>query len=228
MVALMLICVAFKIKKKLSPFVLLGSSKNWRCFHIYSGIGIGFIFLFHVNFQLPVGFFSNVLFYVVAGFMIFSFVGLFLQKWVPLRLSGLDRDVIYEKVPTIVNQLRKRVHTLLYSFKNSGPVSITLTEFCEQEVFPFLKGPFSQIPLFFSENTSGSWNSLKFDSVAPFLNVHEKELLQEIRTICQEKNQLDIHYSHQWILRSWLWLHIIFSALLVILVSYHIIFILIY
>jgi hypothetical protein len=228
MVLLVLICALFKLKKKLSPFVVLGNSRNWRYFHIYAGMGFFLIFLFHVNFQLPVGFFSNILFYVVVGFMVFSLSGLLLQKWIPLKLAGLDRDVIFEKVPFIVDQLRERVHTLLYLFKKSGPVSITLTEFCEQEVFPFLKGPFPQVPLFFFKTTAGSWNLLKFDAVVPFLNVQEKQLLEEIRSICLEKNQLDIHYSLQWTLRSWLWLHIIISSLLIILVSYHIIFILIY
>ena len=143
MVTLVLICAAYKLKKKLSPFVVLGSSRNWRYFHIYAGIGIFIILVFHVNFHLPVGFFSNVLFYVVLGFIVFSLAGLLLQKWIPLKLAGLDRDVVYEKIPSIVDQLRERVHFLLYSFENSGPASITLAGFCETEVFPFLKGPSS-------------------------------------------------------------------------------------
>lgn len=228
MVALTLICVAYKLKKKLSPFVFLGSSRNWRCFHIYSGIGVFIILIFHMNLHLPVGFFSNVLFYVVVGFIVFSLAGLFLQKWIPLKLAGLDRDVVFENIPSIVDQLRERAHSLLYSFENSGPISVTLAGFYEKEVFSFLKGPFSNKLLFFSGPTVSSVNLMKFNTVASFLNAKEKLLLEEIRSIYLEKNEMDIHYSLQWMWRIWLWLHIIFSSLLIILVAYHIVIILIY
>jgi len=230
MVALVFICVGYKLKKKLSPFVVLGNSKNWRYFHIYAGIGVFIILVFHVNFHLPVGFFSNILFYVVVGFIGFSLVGLFLQKWIPLKLTSLDRDVVFEKIPFIVDQLRERVYSLLFSFKNTNgePASPTLSGFCEKEVFPFLNGPSSHKPLFFFGPTTSSGNLMKLYTVATFLNTKEKQLLEEIRSICLEKNQLDIHYSLQWMWRIWLWLHIVFSSLLIILVSYHVMFILIY
>lgn len=228
MVTLVLICVSYKVKKKLSPFVIFGNSRNWRYFHIYAGIGAFIILVFHINFHLPVGFFSNVLFYVVVGFIAFSLIGLFLQKWIPLKLTSLDRDVVFEKIPSIVDQMRDRVHSLLYSFKNSGPVSVTLAGFCEKEVFPFLDGPSSHKPLFFFGPTASPGNLMKFDTVATFLNPKEKQLLEEVRAICHEKSQLDVHYSLQWMWRIWLWMHIIFSSLLIFLISYHIIFILIY
>jgi hypothetical protein len=228
MVTLVLICVSYKLKKKLSPFVIFGNSRNWRYFHIYSGIGAFITLIFHINFHLPVGFFSNVLFYVVVGFISFSLIGLFLQKWIPLKLTSLDRDVVFEKIPSIVDQMRDRVHSLLYSFKNSEPVSVTLSGFCDKEVFPFLNALFSHKPLFFFGPTASPGNLVKFDTVATFLNSKEKQLLEEVRSICHEKSQLDVHYSLQWMWRIWLWLHIIFSFLLITLVSYHIIFIFIY
>ncbi len=228
MVGLVLICALYSLRKKLAMFPALGYSKNWRQFHIYAGFATALILLSHINFQPPVGLFSNVLFYTVVFLLLTSIGGLVLQKWIPLKLSSLDREAVYENIPQRVERLKEDIRSLLDDLKSRNLLSRTLSGFCEQEVFPHFKGTCFQWSLLFSGYLGNTGFNHKFDTVTLFLKKEERRVLDTVRSLCIEKHQLDIHHSLQWLLRWWLGSHIVLSSLLVVLIVYHLTFLLIY
>ncbi len=228
MVTLVLICALYSLRKKLAPFAALGLSRNWRQFHIYAGAAVSLILLSHINFQAPVGLFSNILFYTQIVLLLTSLAGLVLQKWIPLKLSSLDCEAVYETIPFRIECLREDVLSLLEDLKSRNQLSKTLSSFCEQEVLPHFKGVCFQRSLLFSGYLGNTGFSHKFDTVTLFLKKEERRVLDTIRSLCFEKHQLDIHHSLQWVLRWWLGSHIVLSSLLIVLIVYHLMFLLIY
>ena len=228
MVGLVVICVLYSLKKKLAPFVAWGHSRNWRQFHIYAGCAVSLILLSHINFEAPVGLFSNVLFYSQILLLVTSIGGLILQKWIPLKLSSLDSEVVYEKIPARVDRLKEDIRSLLDDLKARNSLSRTLSGFCEQEVFPHFDSACFKWSLLFSGYLGNTGFNHKFDTVTLFLKKEERQVLETVRRLCIEKHQFDIHHSLQWLLRWWLGSHIVLSSLLVILILYHLLFLLIY
>lgn len=215
--------VGFKIKKSLSPFVALGRAKSWMSFHIYSGLTCFFALLFHINFHFPVGFFSNILFYVFLVFILLGLMGLYLQKIIPIKLADLEFEVVYEKIPEIIGHLRGKIQTLLSELGQTHEISKVLSAFCEQEVFPFFLGPVPNWRYFYSSSTGVVEKLHKFEKVVMFLSEREKQALTRIREVYLEKQQIDVHRTLQWIIRQWLSLHVILSALFITLGIYHVV-----
>ncbi|PIQ96289.1 MAG: hypothetical protein COV67_10320 [Nitrospinae bacterium CG11_big_fil_rev_8_21_14_0_20_56_8] len=222
MAGLLVFTTLFKLKKKLAPFVALGKARVWMYFHIYSGGLAALLLLFHTGFHFPVGFFSNILFFIFLLSILLGLVGMYLQKVIPLKLADLDVEVIYEKIPEIVCQLKNKIEGLTVAVDENRPLSKMLAGFCDQEIQPFFRSPLPSPEYFFSV-TAGLLEKLhKFEKIRQLLNEEEKSILDRIKQLYIEKQQLDVHKSLQWILRVWLWIHVIFSSLLIILIVYHV------
>ncbi|HEU0039955.1 MAG TPA: hypothetical protein VFR76_11850, partial [Verrucomicrobiae bacterium] len=58
--AVMVVLAAYNVWKKL-PFLPLGNSESWLQFHIYAGFFTVILFLIHVSFRVPTGWFEGTL-----------------------------------------------------------------------------------------------------------------------------------------------------------------------
>jgi hypothetical protein len=228
MIILIMITAGFKIKKILSPFIALGRGRFWMLLHIYSGLAALLFLMFHVNFKLPIGLLSNGLYYLFVFSIFMGLVGIFLQKVIPIRLGDLNVEAVYEKIPDIVKEMRDQLKTSLVLVPENRHFSKILVGFCEHEIFPFFEKTEPRFLYFFSITAGLSEKLHKFDKVALFLNDTERKILLKIQDTYIEKQQLDVHRSLQWVLRQWLWVHIILSSLLIVLITYHVILIILY
>ncbi|QPJ64567.1 MAG: hypothetical protein G3M78_03820 [Candidatus Nitrohelix vancouverensis] len=220
MLFLIVLAAAFKLKKYLAPFKKWGRSRLWMHIHIYSGIAAMILFMFHLDLSLPNGLFSYCLFLLFTLFIALGILGVNLQRVIPVKLADLDTEVIYEKIPQVVESLRLKINDLMDRGKGE-PISKTLSSFCEQYVLPFFEGPKPSMQYFFSSSAGLPERLHKFDNLQQFLNDDEKLVLVEIKKLYKEKQQLDVHASLQWFLRQWLWLHIVMASLLIFMILYH-------
>ncbi|MBI4384990.1 MAG: hypothetical protein HY579_13280 [Nitrospinae bacterium] len=145
-----------------------------------------------------------------------------MQKIVPIKLADLEFEVVYEKIPGVVERLRDKIRAALDELGRKHEVSKALSYFCDQEVFPFFQGPIPQLTYFFSASAGVIEKLHEFEKVEMFLSEREKLVLARIREMYLEKQQIDVHCALQCILRQWLSLHMTISALFITLGIYHV------
>ncbi len=107
----MLILALLNTRKKL-PFLPIGKARVWVRGHIYLGWFVVGVFLIHIDFKIPNGPIEStmaVLFAVVALSGIF---GAFLSKSFPSRLTQRGEEVIFERIPVFMTQLREAADDL--------------------------------------------------------------------------------------------------------------------
>ena len=121
----MFVLTIYNVRKKL-PFLPLGKSETWLQIHIYLGFFTTLLFLIHLNFRLPHGWFEAVLawlFVLVSGS---GFVGLFFSRVLPRRLATRGGEVIFEKIPALCHALKTEAETLALGSEAVSYTHLTL------------------------------------------------------------------------------------------------------
>src|SRR4051794_11194934 len=135
--AAMVLLALYNARKKL-PFLPLGSSESWLQIHIYVGFFTVVLFLIHLNFRLPTGWFEGTLAWLYLLVTLSGVIGLVLSRVLPRRLATRGGEVIYEKIPALRFALRQQADALALSGEAKSPA---LAEFYARELSPFLAGP---------------------------------------------------------------------------------------
>ena len=94
--ALMLVLTFFNARKKL-PFLPAGSAESWLQFHIYIGFFTATLFLVHVTYHWPRGWFNAILAALYALVMLSCIVGLVWTRRYPQRLTTRGGEVLDRK-----------------------------------------------------------------------------------------------------------------------------------
>jgi hypothetical protein len=211
----------YNARKKL-PFLPLGNSENWLQVHIYAGFFSVMLFLVHLNFRMPTGYFEGTLawlYLLVAGSGV---VGLVLSRVLPRRLSARGGEVIYEKIPALRHALRQKAETLALGPEVKSPA---IAEFYAQELNGFFSGPKN-----FSRHLVESRRPLntvlvEVEDLRRYLNDAERVTLEKLTQLVRQKDGLDYHHALQTTLKLWLFVHLpltyslmIFSLLHIVLV----------
>jgi hypothetical protein len=100
--------------------------------------------------------------------------------------------------------------------------SLPVQAFYAKELRPFLERLRPRVA-FALDITGGFSKRLSlFEHVASLLGGEERERVEDLKVIAQEKNELDAHYSLQRLLRAWLVWHVAPSWLLLLAIVAHI------
>jgi hypothetical protein len=220
LLAAMFVLTIYNVRKKL-PFLPLGTSESWLQVHIYLGFFTVLLFLIHLDFRLPHGWFEVVLawlFALVSGSGVF---GLFLSRFLPRRLAIRGGEVLYEKIPMALQALRSEAEELALGIGAKSPV---IADFYRRRLAGFFAGPRnfwrhlveSRRPLhaLLSEATDLRRTSSET----------ERATLERIETLVLQKDGLDYHRSLQLALKLWLFVHIPLTYGLLIFTAAHVIF----
>lgn len=197
-------------------WVGLGQAKHWLYFHIYGGLIFLLLVLMHTGFQIPVGTLTLWL-WVISIWTVFSgLLGLALQRWVPRMLaSGLSVEVLYERIPALVNEIRDKSETLV------AQCSLPVRNFYRKEVAPAMRAPRRRF-IYFLDITGGIQTHLKgFQFVEGFLSDQDKGHLETLAELFKTKLEMDAHYTLQYTLRWWSLAHVPTSLVLLLLVALH-------
>jgi hypothetical protein len=111
LLAAMILLAVYNARKRL-PFLPLGNSETWAQIHIYAGFFTVVLFLIHLNFRVPTGWFEGTLAWLYALVTGSGIVGLFLSRVLPRRLATRGGEVIYEKIPALRYALRQEAEAL--------------------------------------------------------------------------------------------------------------------
>jgi hypothetical protein len=194
----------------------MGKTTIWVQWHIYAGLLCQLMVLMHTGFQLPNGVLNWWLwlfsFWVTAG----GLIGYLLQKWIPGVLSsGLSIEVIYERIPDLIRDLRNKSEDLV------ADCSQPVRDFYRKKIAGTLKRPITRF-IYFVDITGGVQKRLKqFGYLKKALSDAEKEKLLQLEAIYKAKLEIDAHYTLQKALRHWMVLHLPASVALLVLVLIH-------
>lgn len=194
-----------------------GRAQTWVQFHVYAGTLSLLLVLMHSGFRLPTGTLTWWLFILSIWVAVSGLFGVFLQKWIPrLLTSGLSIEVIYERIPELIQEIRERSEELLKLC--TDPVK----EFYRKNIAASLTGPQLKLVYYF-DITGGVQSQIKqFDYLSKVLSADEKSRLEQLESYYKTKLELDAHYTLQKALRWWLYLHVPASLALLLLIGLHI------
>jgi hypothetical protein len=204
--AVMVILTLYNARKKL-PFLPLGTSESWLQFHIYAGFFTVVLFLIHIRFRLPSGWFESILFWLYVLVTGSGIAGLFVTRSIPRRLTTRGGEVLFERIPAIRRGLQEKAELLaLKSMPDSH--STTIADFYARHLRDFFEGPRNLSLHMFEVRRPLNLLQNKISDLHRYLNTQERETLDKIALLVRQKDGLDYHQSLQLMLRGWLFIHI--------------------
>jgi hypothetical protein len=215
----MFVLTIYNARKKL-PFLPLGKSETWLQIHIYLGFFTTLLFLIHLNFRLPHGWFEITLAWLFVLVNGSGVVGLFFSRALPRRLATRGGEVIYEKIPALRHALKTEAEKLALGADAKSPV---IAEFYAHRLAGFFAGPKnfwlhlveSRRPL--NALLAGLEDLRRTGSDA------ERVTLEKLAVLVRQKDGLDYHRALQLVLKLWLFVHIPLTYGLLIFTALHIV-----
>ncbi len=207
---LMVALALYNARKKLS-FLPVLSSSFWLQFHIYVGILCVGLFALHIGWRVPGGVLGGILtllFFIVAGSGI---LGLVLSRSIPARLTTRSEEVIFERIPGYMMQLREQVRQLVEEARtvtDTTESGDTLSDFYTRRLVAFFHQPKNFWWHLLQSNRPRYTLLKELEALDRYLNNEEKIMALALIDIIGAKDDLDYQYAHQAILKYWLFIHI--------------------
>jgi len=207
------------LHRRMTKFALragLGKAQSWLQFHLYGGALFLLLMFMHCGFRQPHGILTWWLWFLSLWVAASGVLGVVLQKWIPrLLTSGLAIEVVYERIPELINEISEKVDSLIETC--ADPVK----DFYQKHLALALVTPRPRL-IYCIDITGGIQSRLKqFDYLRGFLPSEEKEKLNKLEAFYKTKLEIDAHFTLQRILRLWLFTHVPLSFALLILLALH-------
>ncbi len=216
--AVILFLSVYNGRKKL-PFLPLGSSEIWLQLHIYLGLLTGIIFLFHVRFHLPTGWFEGTLAWLYLLVMLSGIFGLIVSRVFPRRLTARGSEVLYEKIPALRHSLRQQVEAIALGGEKP---SATLAEFYARRLNAFFAEPRNLLRHLVESRRPLNSLVAELEDLRRYLDETERGALDQMLALVRQKDTLDYHQALQRTLKLWLFVHLPLTGSLLIFSLVHI------
>jgi len=216
----------------------IGSVQSWMRAHIWLTLLTIPLVIFHSGFRLgsPM---TTLLMILYAIVMVSGIYGLILQHRIPQMMKEqLPREIIYEQIPYVRSQLFQAAEKLCHSLQMATPIPVpagpaapdetpapgtdpasesALVIFLEDQVLPYLRAVRgNRLPLANRDFAADTFRFVKLRVADSYYG-----RVEEIRAWCDQRRLLDLQTRlHHW-LHNWLFVHVPFSFLLVILTAWH-------
>jgi hypothetical protein len=214
----------------------IGSVQSWLRAHIWLTLLTIPLILFHSGFRLGAPM-TTLLMALYGVVMVSGIYGLFLQHQMPLIMKErLPTETVYEQIPHIRSQLSLDAERMCHSLKaavpsplpaeslTEPPVAVTdpeseaaLIAFLEDQVMPYLRARRShRSPLGDASYSNDTFRFVKLRVADAY-----RDRVEEIEAWCDQRRMLDLQTRlHHW-LHAWLFVHVPFSFLLLLLTAWH-------
>jgi len=214
----MFVLTIYNVRKKL-PFLPLGKSEIWLQIHVYLGFFTTLLFLIHLNFRLPQGWFEIALTWLFVLVSASGMAGLFFSRTLPRRLATRGGEVIYEKIPAVRHALKAEAEKIALGPEAKSPV---LAEFYVRRLAGFFAGPdHFWMHLAESRRPLGALLAA-IDDLRRSAADADREKLEKLDALVRQKDGLDYHRALQLALKLWLFVHIPLTYGLLIFTALHI------
>lgn len=221
MLLLLTVLLLFYVKKRLS-ILPMGKTSTWAQWHYYLGLFFLVAFLKHIEFKFPNGNLEVALTCLFAVVVCTGVGGGLTNRIFARRLSYLDEEVIYERIPQHRKAIQSKVEALLLDIAKRSE-SDTLSKYYSAHLQRF----FSQPNNFFSHLFNSNYPVLRIqrslEQQLRYLNKHEASGVHKLSGLIAQKDMLDRHYALQGVLKYWGVLHMPIGTVLLMLVLVHVV-----
>jgi len=221
LLSLIVFLLLYNVRKKLT-MLPLGRVAFWMQCHAYLGMVSGVIFLQHINFRVPSGYFECLLALAFIATAATGIIGLILSRIIPKFLTRRGEEVIFERIPLHTATLRVQAQALIIDCAETTKSEV-LFEYYQQHLATYFFGP--QNILYHLSGSTTPWHHMliKHQTFCRFLSDKEQEYADQLQTLMKQKDDLDFHYALQGMLKAWPFLHFPLSHVLFIFSLLHIV-----
>jgi hypothetical protein len=213
------------VRKKLS-MVPVGRASDWVAAHVVLGVVVIVIYAFHARAIWPSGYelALALLFYAV---ILSGLIGYLLQRMAPASLANLGYEVIWERIPAELADMRERIEaSILECARETG--SEVLPRLYREELAWYFRRPRFVLASLVGTGASSSWVHHRLDSVSIYLRGKEIEHATFLRECARRKVHIDRAYAIQGLLKCWLLVHVPATYGFLVLVLWHLILVHVY
>ena len=220
------ILALFGARKRL-PFLPLGPASDWLKIHVVGGFLALLLFWLHTDEVWPSSFYGQLLTVLFYAISLSGIVGLLMESFFPSQLTHTKLEVIYERIPKELAEIRNEVEILVEECTKENKSSVLAQHYLETLRWYF------QRPRFFMSNVGGSekpqhWVHQQCMILERFLNEKERKYLDKVYLLAEKKRKIDFHYALQKMLKTWLLIHIPLAGAVMAMVFWHLIVIQVY
>jgi hypothetical protein len=220
LLAAMLVLTFYNARKKL-PFLPWGTSESWLQIHIYLGFFTVLLFLIHLNFRLPRGWFEITLAWLFALVSGSGVAGLFLSRVLPRRLATRGGEVIFEQIPARRHALIAGAEKLALGPEAKSPA---IAEFYTRRLARFFAAPNNSWLHLVESRRPLNALLAEVNDLRRTGSEAERATLEKLEQLVRQKDGLDYHRSLQLALKLWLFVHIPLTYGLLVFTAAHIVF----
>ena len=216
---IMVFLALFNLRKKLS-MIPLGSAAVWLALHAVGGLLTLALYLLHTQNLWPLGVYEQVLaslFYLTVFSGVFGYV---VQKIYPPRLTQSGVEVIYERIPAHLSELRQDAEELVLRCSEETSMDTVGRHYLDTMAW-FFRRPRFALSHVLGGQKSVQWIRQQDANVRRYLNSDECEYLDKLTEMAILKNGIDLHYALQSIMKRWLMFHLPLTAALMVLSVWH-------
>ncbi len=206
LVSSILLLMLYGIRKRFS-MLPLKSNAWWLQLHIYLGMLTTLVFFCHVEWSLPNGWLETTLYILFISILLSGLIGLYLSKTIPRKLTQRGGEVIYERIPSFIRELREEAQQLVVeTTRKTG--SSTLADFYLNHLAGFFAKQRN-----FSRHLIRSHSQMvklleKLEDLERYLDPEERRYARQFAVLVKKKDYLDYHYALQFLLKGWLLIHV--------------------
>ena len=206
LLAVMLFLTFFHARKKLTYPPLLNAA-TWLQVHIYVGALSLLIFFLHIQWRTPNGWFETIFYILFISLAGSGLLGIYFTRTIPKALSTRGGEVIFERIPQFVKQLREQAEALVVESVRINNSTI-LADYYQTNLATYLAAPRRFGTHAFVVDRTRDEYQRQLKALHRYLNDAECEVAERLSDVLATKDDLDFHYARQGILKGWLFLHI--------------------
>ena len=218
---IVLVLSGYRLRKTV-PFLPLGTSTSWVQFHIYAGLLSFVIFAVHAGLRVPTGTFETMLWALYLSVFLSGVIGLILSRTIPGRLTLRGQEVLFERIPIFVRQLRTEAEALVTSCVTDMN-STAIPEVYASCLHQFFQRPRNLVWHLAHSQRPRNQLLYRIRETERFLSKDEQHVLGDIAERVKVKDDLDYQYALQATLKYWLFLHIPLTWALLVFSLFHLI-----
>jgi hypothetical protein len=218
---LMLALALFNARKKLAMAPLVRSA-YWLAVHVVGGAAAVVLFFIHAGSVWPTGGYEQALALVFYLASLSGIFGYFIQRINPRRLVQTDFEVIFERIPAELAEIREKAEAEIRACTEETGSDTLARHYMETLIWYFRR------PRFFVNNAFGGdaglhWLRNQYRTVNRYLNDSERVHLDRVNELAEMKAKIDIHYACQSMMKNWLLVHLPLAAAVLGLMFWHVI-----
>lgn len=224
--AVVLVLMAFKARKR-SLVLPLGTVHDWKQLHLILGALSLPLYFQHTGVMWPQGVYEQCMALVFYGVSLSAILGLCLQKIYPKRLSQMESEIIFERIPMELAAIKTQVNALILQTAKSHPNSVLADFYVETLAWYFHQPRFVWAHLMGSQRST-NWVHQHVTVLKHYLSEPEQAALAQLEDWALRKGRLDAHHAMQGALKLWLFVHVPLALALLLLGCWHLLLINLY